>query len=79
MPYLPRMRNTSSSWGVRIILADLYDWHEPITENNWPRLDAIVREKAHHRAAHHAILDRAKPWPTATKPVGRNATSMRPM
>ena len=30
-PILPHIRNTSSFWGVRIILADLYGWHEPIT------------------------------------------------
>src|SRR5437773_6780500 len=28
LSYLPHIRNTSSFWGVRIILADLYDWHE---------------------------------------------------
>src|SRR5882762_7562267 len=27
LPYLPHIRNTSSAWAVRCILADLYDWH----------------------------------------------------
>ena len=60
VPCLPRIRNTSSCWGMRIILADLYDWHEPITADNWPRLDTIIREKAGDRAAHRAILDQLK-------------------
>ena len=51
LPYLPLVRNTSSSWCVRIILGDLYDWHEPITADNWKRLDAMVRERADERAA----------------------------
>jgi hypothetical protein len=60
LPYLPRICNTSSSWGVRIILGDLFGWHEPITADNWRRLDAMVRERADDRATHHAILDRLK-------------------
>src|SRR3954451_15583915 len=31
LPFLPHIVNTSSSWGVRLILKDLYGWHEPIT------------------------------------------------
>ncbi|MFH1923521.1 MAG: hypothetical protein ABIP48_26980 [Planctomycetota bacterium] len=67
LPYLPLVRNTSSSWGVRIILGDLYDWHEPVTADNWKRLDAMVRERADDRAAHHAILDRVKIERTGTE------------
>jgi len=67
LPYLPLVRNTSSSWAVRIILGDLYDWHEPITADNWKRLDAMVRERADDRAAHHAILDRLKIERTGTE------------
>jgi hypothetical protein len=73
LPYLPRIRNTSSWWGVRIILGDLYDWHEPITADNWKRLDAIVRERADDRAAHHAILDRLKIERTGTE-IARRGT-----
>ncbi len=58
LPFLPSIRNTSSSWCIRIILADLYDWHEPITPENWQRLDAQIRERAEDRAWPHAILDR---------------------
>ncbi|HUT89051.1 MAG TPA: hypothetical protein VMY37_06130 [Thermoguttaceae bacterium] len=67
LPYLPLVRNTSSSWGVRIILGDLYDWHEPITADNWKRLDAMVRERADDRAWHHAILDRLRIERTGTE------------
>jgi hypothetical protein len=46
LPYLPFIRNTSGWWGVRIILRDLYDWHEPITADNWRKLDDLIRERA---------------------------------
>ena len=73
LPYLPLVRNTSSSWGVRIILRDLYDWHEPVTADNWKRLDEMVRERADDRAAHHAILDRVKIERTGTEFARRGA------
>jgi glucuronate isomerase len=65
--YLPLVRNTSSSWCVRIILRDLYDWREPVTADNWQRLDAMVRERAGDRAAQHAILDRLRIERTGTE------------
>src|SRR5947207_1946538 len=34
IPYLPLVRNTSTSWCIRIILRDLYGWIEPITSEN---------------------------------------------
>src|SRR5215510_5189334 len=43
---LSRIRNTSSFWGVRLILADLYGWRQPITPENWRRLDGVIRERA---------------------------------
>jgi hypothetical protein len=58
LPFLSRIQNTSSSWAVRIILSDLYDWHEPITAENWRRLDAMIRERAADRRWQHSILDR---------------------
>lgn len=57
LPFLSRIQNTSSSWAVRIILSDLYDWHEPITAENWRRLDAMIRERANDRCWQHSILD----------------------
>jgi glucuronate isomerase len=58
LPYLPRIRNTSCAWMLRIILRDLYGWSDPITADNWRRLDALVRERADDRAWHHSIFDR---------------------
>ena len=46
MPYLPAIANTSCSWGVRIILEDLFGWRQPVTAANWRKLDALVRERA---------------------------------
>ena len=55
MPYLPLIRNTSCCLVTRMILADLYGWNEPVTADNWQRLDAMIREKADDRAL--ALLD----------------------
>lgn len=59
LPYLPHVRATGISWGIRIILADLYDWHDPVTEQNWRELDARIRERATDAAWHREILRRA--------------------
>ncbi|HEU0011360.1 MAG TPA: hypothetical protein VFT34_16195 [Verrucomicrobiae bacterium] len=72
LPFLPHIRNTSSSWGVRCILADLYDWHEPITPDNWRRMDDLIRERADDRAWHHAILDRLNIRRTGTEIARRS-------
>src|SRR5216683_553202 len=58
LPFIAYVQNTSSSWAVRIILSDLYGWHEPVAADNWSRLDDLVRERADDRAWHHSILDR---------------------
>ncbi len=59
IPYLKHIQNTSSFWGVRIILDDLYGWTDPIDQSNWRTLDGMIRERADDRAWAHAILDRA--------------------
>jgi len=59
LPYLPKVRNTATSWGARIIVGDLYDWHEPVTVENWERLDARIRERAADPAWPREILKRA--------------------
>jgi hypothetical protein len=56
LPYLPFIRNTSGWWGVRIILRDLYGWHEPITADNWRRLDDLIRERADDGAWARSVL-----------------------
>src|SRR6187397_1479026 len=35
LPFLPHIRNTSSFWGVRLILRDLFAWNDPVTADNW--------------------------------------------
>jgi glucuronate isomerase len=45
LPYLPGIANTSCSWGVRIILEDLFGWTRPITAANWRKLDGAIRER----------------------------------
>ena len=67
LPYLPKIRNCSGYWGLRTILADLYDWHEPLDASNWRRLDDMVRERADDRAWHHSILDRLNIRRTGTE------------
>ena len=73
IPFLPRIINTSSYWGVRLILADLYDWPLPVRADNWRKLDARIRERADDRAWHHAILDRLKIERTGTEIARRGA------
>ncbi|MBI2941571.1 MAG: hypothetical protein HYY04_14145, partial [Chloroflexi bacterium] len=73
LPYLHLIRNTSSFWGVRMILADLYGWREPITRDNWRRLDAIVRERADDRAWQRGILDGLRIQRTATELARRGS------
>jgi len=60
LPYLRHIGSTSSSWGVRIILRELYGWTEPIDERNWMRLDGLIRERADDRSWPRAVLDRAR-------------------
>ena len=59
IPFLPRVVNTGIAWGNRIILADLYGWKEPVTMDNWERLDAMIRERADDRSWHREIMKRA--------------------
>ena len=66
-PICKHIQNTSSFWGVRIILRDLYGWTEPIDERNWKKLDALIRERADDRAWPHAVLDRARIERTGTE------------
>lgn len=73
LPFLPLIRNTSSSWALRIMLADLYGWHEPITTDNWAGLDGLIRERADDRTWHHSILDRLNILRTGTEIARRGA------
>jgi len=59
LPYLEHVRNTAISWGIRIILKDLYGIDEPVTKDNWQEIDALVRKTADDRAWHREIIRRA--------------------
>lgn len=67
LPFLPLIKNTSNYWGVKTILADLYNWNEPIDKDNWKKLDAMISERADDRAWHHSILDRLNIKRTCTE------------
>jgi len=73
LPFLPHIQNTSSWWGVRIILAGLYGWTDPITVGNWRKLDALIRERADDRACLHSILDRLNIRRTGTEIARRGS------
>jgi hypothetical protein len=60
IPYLPRIRNTSMYWCLRIILRDLYGWDDPLDSSNWKKLDNLVRERSPDRSWAREILDRAR-------------------
>lgn len=72
LPFLQAIANTSSFWAVRWILRDLYNWREPITTDNWRKLDALIRERADDRSWHHSILDRLNIKRTGTE-IARRA------
>jgi glucuronate isomerase len=73
IPFLPYVRNTSMSWGVRTILKDLYGWSEPVTAANWERVDAMIRERADDRAWHREIMRRANIRRFSTELVRRES------
>lgn len=73
IPYLGYIQNTSCFWGVRIILRDLYGWNEPITADNWQRLDALIRERADDRAWQREIISRSKIAKLTTELARREA------
>ncbi|MBM3289515.1 MAG: hypothetical protein FJY92_05125 [Candidatus Hydrogenedentes bacterium] len=67
LPYLVKTHNTAMAWGVRIILADLYNWHAPIDANNWRNLDRLIKHHASDPAWPREILRRANIARTGTE------------
>lgn len=59
LPFFAKARNTSISWGARMILRDLYGWTEPVTAENWERLDTLVRERANDTVWQRDVTRRA--------------------
>ena len=75
LPYLPYIRNTSSFWGVRIILRHHYGWPAPIDKSNWKRLDGMIRERADDRNWPREVLVRAGIERTGTELARRGSGS----
>ncbi|MCC6579809.1 MAG: hypothetical protein IT440_05160 [Phycisphaeraceae bacterium] len=67
LPYLPLVRNTGISHAVRVILRDLYAWNQPVTADNWRKLDDLIRERADDRAWAYGIIDRLNIQRTVTE------------
>ena len=61
------IHNANFWWGVRIILADLYEWRRAVTGKHWRKIDDRIRGRADDHAWHHSILDRLKLRSTATE------------
>lgn len=59
LPYLAFTRNTSSSWGARIILKDLYGIDCPVDWENWKSIDSMIRERADDRVWQREVANRA--------------------
>ena len=59
LPYLGFIQNTAIFWGVRITLKDLYGWEEPITKDNWRRLDGLIRERSKDAGWAVEIMEKA--------------------
>ncbi len=56
---MPPIQNTSSYWGLRIILRHHYGWSAPIEQSNWKKLDGMIRERANDRNWPREVLVRA--------------------
>jgi hypothetical protein len=59
LPYLHHIQNTSSYWGLRIILRHHYGWSAPIEKSNWKKIDGMIRERANDRNWPREVLVRA--------------------
>jgi len=59
LPFLPKVQNTFIAWGIRTILSGLYDFQQPITADNWERLDAMIAERSRDAQWPRHILKRA--------------------
>ena len=51
----------------------MYGWTEPVTKDNWRRLDDLIRERADDRAWHREILQRAGTRRTCTEIARRES------
>ena len=60
LPYLKFVRNTSITGGIKMILRDLCGVDEPVTADNWERIDSMIRERADDRNWHREVMKRAR-------------------
>ncbi len=58
LPFLPNIQNTSSYWGLRIILRHHYGWSAPLDKSNWRKLDDMIRERSNDRSWPREVLVR---------------------
>lgn len=59
LPYLKYVKNTALHWLTKKILSDLYGWNEPITEQNWTKIDGIIARKSTDPGWAREVLKRA--------------------
>jgi len=59
LPYYKYIENTSTFWGMKIILKDLYDWTEPVDNINWRKLHDLIKEKSTDKDWPRKILKKA--------------------
>ena len=59
LPYLPAIGNTSCMWGVRIILAELYDWPDAVTADNWRAIHDRIKERNGDARWHREMMRKA--------------------
>ena len=58
IPYLKRMKNTTTYWSLRRILEDLYGFKEELTLNNWEPLDKEIQRRAEDSGWTEFVLKR---------------------
>ena len=73
LPFVRFIQNTSGWWGVRIILRGLYSWNDPITKDNWRKLDDLIRERADDGAWARSVLKRSNIQRTCAEYCRRGA------
>ncbi|MHB9071377.1 MAG: hypothetical protein ACYC54_13550 [Sedimentisphaerales bacterium] len=71
LPYLPHIQNTSCFWLCKNILAELYNWHEPITKANWRKLDELIKSKSCDSAWPRQVFAKANVLKAGTELVLR--------
>jgi len=57
--YLEHIQNTSCYWLMRTILSELYDWDEPVTLDNWRKLDDLIRDRSRESDWAREVFGRA--------------------